>query len=122
MDYLTWLTLLQEADSSEQLPEFSAETGRLGKAASEDGASASAVAAVELEAQWKSTALAAEVLQQRFVRQHTDSGRTQKEAGKTAFYTEFWQDRPYAEVFREDDGGADMEAISRFFERDARRF
>lgn len=114
MDYLTWLMALQEPDSRESLPELAAFVKAAGTASS---------AAAELAEQWESVAAAAEKVQKHSLGQEPAASRNGKTGTvKNLPCVAFSYGSSHGETFSQLSGETDMEAISRFFERDARRF
>ena len=117
MDYLTWLTLLQEPDSNQLLPELLAQTKISKKSGGAEASEVSALAAV-----WEQASLACRRLER--TTKSDAAPDSAPAAGQSSAMPGFYEKVGrvhFPEGFPES-YESDMEAISRFFERDARRF
>lgn len=118
MDYLMWLALMQELDDAPALPELLDPDKRVQKRQSLQ----SAAAAKALEAAWEQTSSAVRTMEKHASAETGKNDARQREHfAASALFSQsgghfaFGEDAPSGEK-------ADMEEISRFFERDARRF
>lgn len=122
MDHLTWLMQLQESDEAYILPAW-ASVGQAAGSTAQTRTVSGKETLQSLTVALQNAELAAERISGRRSSEDTASysGRTMaSEAGGAAVYAG-GQNSVYTQVFQ-DGGGIEMEEISRFFERDARRY